>query len=512
MTERQILEQHAQQHLVWLRNDLRTQDNPALYEASQQGHVIAVFVITHKQWESHHDSHTKLSLIYQRLKVLQEELGSLGIPLKVIEAKQYSHIPQALLELGKSLSISGLWFNNEYPLNESRRDRAVEKHFVAEGLSVHRFHGDVIFPPGSVLTGQNEMFQVFTPFARRWRQLFRQGFSKHGLSPYPKPKRQKSDILLNNIPHDDIPPFGEPLKESQGRSHEKSHDESYRQSYRDDLWPANSQAIHRKLTAFAQKRLERYGEDRDMPSLPGTSTLSPYLTIGALGIRECLAAAEKSAAKQPGSNTTLLDEWLDCTWVTELIWREFYRHIMAAHPKISWGKCFRPAGDNVRWDDNEKAFQAWCEGNTGFPIVDAGMRQLKQTGWMHNRVRMITAAFLAKLTLVDWHKGEAFFMQHLIDGDFASNNGGWQWSASVGADAAPYFRIFNPYRQAERFDPEGEYVRRFVPELQSLPAKQIHKPSLEQCRQLGYPDPIIDYSQARKRALAVLEAAFKHGQ
>jgi deoxyribodipyrimidine photo-lyase len=244
--------------------------------------------------------------------------------------------------------------------------------------------------------------------------------------------------------------------------------------------------------------LNEYSDARDLPAQRGTSLLSPYLAIGALSVRQCIAQVLR---QDP-------DHGFYSHWVTELIWREFYRHLMAAKPHLSYGNCFRPAGENVQWRKPE-LFEQWCQGQTGVPIVDAGMRQLLRTGWMHNRVRMITAAFLSKLMLIDWHLGETHFMQHLIDGDFASNNGGWQWSASVGADAAPYFRIFNPYRQAEKFDPDGDYVRRFVPELESLPGKQIHQPTPSQCAQLSYPEPIIDYKLARQEAMDTFAKAFK---
>ncbi len=457
--------------LVWLRNDLRLLDNPPLYRARQAGPVVACFAVTKKQWQNHNDSPAKLGLCRDLLLVLQERLAALNIALKIIVTPEYAGLPKALTQLAKKLNAETVWWSCEYPLNEARRDQAVAKALQAENIGVQQLHGDLIHPPGSVRTGQGQIFQVFTPFAKRWRQISEPSH----WACLPKPKKQSP----LDIKSDTVPPFGG--------------------DYRKDLWPSSAAAVSKRLNAFCENKLLDYTEARDFPGHRGTSLLSPYLTLGAVSVRQCLQ--QVLSDKGP--------EGFDSQWVTELIWREFYRHLIATRPKLSRGFCFKSAGEHVRWARPD-LFASWCQGQTGFPIVDAGMRQLQQTGWMHNRVRMITAAFLTKLLLIDWHLGEAFFMQQLIDGDFASNNGGWQWSASVGADAAPYFRIFNPYRQAERFDPAGDYVRKFVPELASLPGKKIHQPTAVHCQQWNYPHPIIDYALARETAMAVFVEAFKN--
>lgn len=456
--------------LVWLRNDLRLHDQPALYHASLQGPVVACYAITPDQWQSHEDSPAKMGLACDLLQSWSQQAQTLNIPLKIIQAQRFAQLPQALVHLAKELNAKDLWWNAEYPLNENRRDQAVRQACEPAGIAVHEQHGDVIMPPGSVTNGSGGAYQVFTPFAKRWRSLIRSS----DLTPWPRPKKQPPLAITG----DSIPSFGGP--------------------YREDLWPSKHATIQRRLTTFCARKALEYGESRDIPSQPGTSTLSPYLALGAIGIRTCLAQIVSNQGP----------DGLHCHWVTELIWREFYRHLIASQPGLSMGRCFRPDGEAVRWAQPNH-FAAWQKGQTGVPIVDAGMRQLQQTGWMHNRVRMITAAFLSKLLLIDWHLGEQHFMNLLIDGDFASNNGGWQWSASVGADAAPYFRIFNPYRQAERFDPNGEYVRKFVPELAHLPGKRIHQPSDQDRHGGGYPAPIIDYKLARAQALAAFAEAFK---
>ncbi|WP_317932466.1 cryptochrome/photolyase family protein [Halioxenophilus sp. WMMB6] len=456
--------------LVWLRSDLRLADNPALFRAHQAGAVIACFALTPGQWRAHHDSPAKLGLAHDLLSHLAEALAARNIPLKIISVPDYAQLPKALVALAAELGAEAIWCNREYPLNEVRRDQAVAAACQAAGLGFNVLEGDLVLAPGQVVTGQGQMFQVFTPFARRWRQVL----TSAAWQCLPAPKKQPAVAVVN----DPIPTFGG--------------------GYRRDLWPAKPRQIAGRLAAFCDHSLVDYEVARDFPAHKGTALLSPYLALGAVSARQCLAEVE--ARHGP--------DGLAGQWLTELIWREFYRHLLYARPDISRGKSFKVAGDDVRWADSG-LFERWCRGQTGVPIVDAGMRQLLRSGWMHNRLRMITAAFLSKLMLIDWHLGEAYFMSRLIDGDFASNNGGWQWSASVGADAAPYFRIFNPYRQAERFDPNGDFVRRFVPELASLTGKAIHQPSAEQCRQLGYPLPIIHYQLAREQALAVFAEAFK---
>ncbi|GAB2197520.1 cryptochrome/photolyase family protein [Sessilibacter sp. MAH4] len=456
--------------LVWLRNDLRITDNPALYNASKNGFTVAVFCICEKQWQEHNDSPAKIGLIRDTLIALAKQLNTKNIPVKILISDWYANIPKQLAKLCSKLNVESIWFNNEYPVNEAKRDLQVEKALSHIGVNTHRFDGDVIAKPGSVVNGNGSMFQVFTPFANRWRKTI----TLSDLDVVKAPRKQSESAIKS----DKIPAFGG--------------------NYREDLWLSDANKIHAHLESFIQNRESDYEENRDFPNINGTSTVSPYLTVGSLSVRECLNTLLKHSGH----------EALEKQWTTELIWREFYRHLMAKDKKLSKGYCFKPVGDNLPWN-NDKLFDQWCLGQTGYPIVDAGMRQLNQTGWMHNRVRMIVAAFFTKLMRIDWHLGEAYFMQHLIDGDFASNNGGWQWSASVGADAVPYFRIFNPYRQSEKFDPNGDYIRRFVPELKSITDKKIHQPTDTQCATLNYPKPIVDYAKERKYTLDILEKTFK---
>jgi deoxyribodipyrimidine photo-lyase len=264
--------------------------------------------------------------------------------------------------------------------------------------------------------------------------------------------------------------------------------------------PAGEAAALRRLDAFLDGPAARYARDRDRPDLDGTSRLSPYLHLGALSPRVCFARALEAERAAPRARAGVR-KWLD-----ELIWREFYEAILAAHPRVVT-RDFRADLAELRWEDDEAGFRAWCEGRTGLPFVDAGMRQLARTGWMHNRARMVVASFLTKDLLVHWRRGERFFAQRLVDGDLASNVGGWQWAASTGTDAQPWFRIFHPVTQGERCDPHGAYVRRFVPELRALDDRFVHRPWAAPAPPRDYPRPIVDHAEARARALRRFESA-----
>jgi len=463
--------------LVWLRNDLRIADNPALNYACKTGDSCCVFVINPEQWTIHNEAAIKLDFIFRRLQSLQVELSDLNIPLKVITAANYQEVPETLLNFASSIGVTGLWFNYEYPLNESLRDEAVTTAFSSAAIETHSFHGDVFHQPGTVKTQSDTIYHVFTPFARQWKKQLTEAL----MTPLNAPNKQ-NEISISG---DDIT-----------RHWPESNIDT-----RADLWPSSTAAMTQKLNKFMANAALKYKEIRDFPSVAGTSTLSPYLMCGAISSRQCLLSLRQKSG-----------EWLDSTWLNELIWREFYRHLTCLYPRLSRREDFKLLKAPIPWIDDNRQWQAWCTGQTGYPIVDAAMRQLLQTGWMHNRLRMVVAAFLTKLLLVDWRKGEQFFMLHLIDGDFASNNGGWQWAASTGADAAPYFRIFNPLRQSERFDSTGAFIKKLIPELSSLDKKSIHNPSSQQRIACNYPEPIIDYKFARERALIEYAGAMGKGK
>lgn len=454
---------------VWLRNDLRLDDHPALSQAQAEGLIHVFFVASPKQWQYHHESPARLGLKAAALKDIAERLAQLGIPFTLLETDWFASVPAVIKQFCADQAIDHVWFQLETPWDENQRDEAVIAALDKAGVAVHPLAYDLVMPL-SVTTQSDEPFKVFTPYYRRWLQILEDTQQ----SPSPAFKSQGKALATPKLKLD------------------------WAGKFRDDLWPGDEETALSRLSLFGDVKLQDYKKQRDFPSKPATSTLSPYLANGQLGPRRLLATVQFFCGEQNR-------DWRHDDWLRELAWRDFYKQLLLNFPKLNQYKPFKPETKHVKWRNDEAAFKAWCEGQTGFPIVDAAMRQLNQTGWMHNRLRMITASFLTKLLLTDWRWGEEYFLDQLIDGDFASNNGGWQWSASTGVDSAPYFRVFNPTLQSERFDAEGKFIKRFVPELADVPAKQIHNPSAELREQCGYPQPIIDYKQARKDAIAAFK-------
>lgn len=357
----------------------------------------------------------------------------------------------------------------------------MQKALEKAGVQVTSYLDQLLFKPGSILTKTGNYFQVFTQFKKVCYNRMHQAMPQ----PVRTPKAQQSlSIKSDSIP-DQVEGFATPSKALR------------------DLWPAGEAEARRRMATFADAQISYYKTERDFPAKPGTSQLSAYLAAGVISPRQCLHAAlgSNQGEFETGDVGTV-------TWINELLWREFYKHTLVGYPRVSRHRAFRPETEALKWRDAPEELLAWQEARTGLPIIDAAMRQLLETGWMHNRLRMVVAMFLTKNLLIDWHEGERFFMRHLIDGDLASNNGGWQWSSSTGTDSAPYFRIFNPLSQSERFDPEGVFIKRWLPELADLNKKQIHDPA-----SIGglfgaadYPKPIVDLSKSRARALAAFKA------
>lgn len=472
--------------LIWFRSDLRTDDNAALYhaaEAAERG-VVAVFVICAEQWRAHEWGAPKVDFVLRNLRALSEQLRRLNIPLLIRQTGGFERVPEALLEVARRHECDALYFNREYEVNESRRDEEVTQAFEAEALAVQTFDDQVVVAPDVLRTGGGGFYKVFTPFKRAWiAHLEEHGYELPLSSPRKQPQLPcPSDVVPETI---------------DGFSPSRSYAE---------LWPAGETHAAERLARFVEQRIAAYEDDRDFPGIDGSSRLSPYLSAGVISPRRCLDAAIAANSGRIDSGRAG-----PSTWINELIWREFYRSLMVGFPRVSMGRAFKPETEAVPWRSDKSDFDAWREGRTGVPIVDAGMRQLAETGWMHNRLRMIVAMFLTKDLLIDWRWGERHFMQNLVDADLANNNGGWQWAASTGADAAPYFRMFNPFMQGRKFDPDGEFIRRYVPELQDVDARVLHDPkklSIATQSRLDYPEPICDHGAARKRAMD----AFKRGR
>jgi len=457
--------------LVWFRNDLRVADNPALAAARERGDVVALFIAAPKQWATHGVGANRRAFALRTLETLAHSLARSNVPLLIRTSGWFRDHPALVVRIAHSAGADAVFCNGEYPLDEARRDAATAECCRAAGIEWRRFDGGAVVAPGRVLTGDGAPYTVFTPFKKRWLATV----DDAQLEPRRAARKQHPiDVAAERLP---------------ARLGGVGRDRLA------DLWPGGERAARRRLDAFVGGALDRYAVDRDRPDLDGTSRLSPYLAVGAISPRQCIAAARATNDGRLASGAAGA-----VSWITELIWREFYAHVVAAFPDVSRGANFRRAYDRVRWRDAPAELEAWRAGRTGYPLIDAAMRQLEQTGWMHNRLRMATAMFLTKHLLIDWRHGERHFMDLLVDGDFAANNGGWQWSASTGTDAAPYFRIFNPVAQAKKVDPRGDFVRRWVPELRDVRGPAIFEPW-----KFGvgsdYPPPIVDHAAARLRAL-----------
>ncbi|WP_445535951.1 deoxyribodipyrimidine photo-lyase [Acinetobacter sp. G18] len=468
--------------LIWFRQDLRVRDHAALWHACQQGNSIALVILSPDQWKQHDDAPIKISFYLRQLKKLQEELAALHIPLVIQVIPYWKDIAKSISDFSKKYNIENVYANIEVGVNELKRDKTVQDTLNKDSKELFLFHDRTIFPLRSIRNKSEQPYQVFSAF----KKVCYSKLDTSGLPQcYPLPNKQ------TKVPTDLLEVENTNLAEI-----EKLFCSSIT-TEQQDLWPVGESYALEQLDHFIEDSVSHYKVERDFPHITGTSKLSPYLNIGILSIRQCLQALFRS---QHG-NFHLTNEGQQ-TWLDELIWREFYQHILFDFPYVSKHIPFKKDTQKIQWNHNPEHLTAWQTGQTGIPIVDAGMRQLLQTGWMHNRVRMITAMFLCKNLLIDWRIGEQWFMQHLIDGDLAANNGGWQWCASTGTDAVPYFRIFNPISQSQKFDPNGDYIRTWVKELAHLGNKSIHDPySANKSLRLNYPKPIVDLKETRLKAI-----------
>ncbi|CAH8238619.1 deoxyribodipyrimidine photo-lyase [Vibrio aestuarianus] len=465
--------------LIWLRRDLRAVDNTALNYAINSGEpVIAVFVATPTQWQKHHMAPMQADFIYRRLFELQRELEVLNIPLLYREVGNYTQASQTVVDLAQQLNVDEVVVNRDYEINELARDLSARMLCGQSDINWSEFDDKCILAPRSVINKQGEHFKVFTPFKRAWlsQVTIPQIVSAKPAARHANPKQYAKEL------------WGDQCVFSFTR-------------ISSEHWAVDFDSIRGQLRQFCRDRVENYQQERDFPARESTSSLSPYLAIGALSARQCMArlyAESYSGVLSEGAQT----------WLSELVWREFYQHLIVFRPDLCKSKDFVVWGSQLEWWDNPAAFERWKLGQTGFPIVDAAMRQLNQTGWMHNRLRMVVASFLTKDLHIDWRLGERYFMQMLVDGDYAANNGGWQWCASTGCDGQPYFRIFNPTSQGERFDPQGAFIRHWVPELASLSNQLIHTPwKSPAVNSLSYPAPMVDHKVEREITLRLYKEA-----
>ena len=474
--------------LVWLRRDLRLYDHAALSHAlASSKSVWLVFVFDTTILDPLKDSKStaltadrRVDFIWQGISQIDEALRKQGGGLIVRYGKPTECIPKIATELG----VSCVMVNHDYEPSAIERDAAIASALAKQGIAFESFKDQVIFEKKEVLTNSSTVFSVFTPFKNAWLKRL----EERDLAPYactPKPGQfaaipKKLDL-------------GIPTLKSMGFS--ATGIETY--------LPPGSEGGQLFLKDFLT-RIDQYQIGRDFPAIKGVSYLSTHLRFGMLSIRGLVREAHRRMLA--GSMGATI-------WLSELIWRDFYFMILANHPRLASGAAFKPDYDSIVWESGataKKRFQAWCDGKTGYPLVDAAMHQLNQSGYMHNRLRMIVASFLTKDLGIDWRWGEAYFAKHLNDFELSSNNGGWQWASSSGCDAQPYFRIFNPTTQSQRFDPQGKFIRRYIPALDKLSDKSIHAPweaghiELEAAGILlgrDYPLPIVNHDEARKETL-----------
>jgi deoxyribodipyrimidine photo-lyase len=488
----------------WFRRDLRVAGNPALQWSfkQHQGRVVGLFCFDSKFLSREDFSHNRFAFFMESMRQLKHELAEMGSDLWVVDCRPHEALEKILqaLQSGQRPLPTTLSFNRDYEPFARERDRAVTEWLQEQaGVQVHTERDHLVIEPNEVPRPASgaAFYQVYSPFAKKWFETLahedfqeRIASQKKGLSlirqrASGKPLEQIFSLKWNQIWGEKRAPFSDALDR---------FIEENKKKLTIQIPEAGSVAALRRLEQF-KSALEAYGEKRDIPSIDGTSKLAMFFKNGSLTPAQviCHLGLEALKFKSDRGPTKFLKE---------IVWREFYYSILWHRPDVE-GTSFLKHTADLEWENRKDWFEAWKEGQTGYPIVDAGMRQLKTEGWMHNRVRMIVASFLTKDLLIDWRWGENHFMKELLDGDLAPNNGGWQWAASTGCDPQPYFRIFNPELQSRRFDPEGTYIKRFVPELAGLDADEIHAPGPTQ----GYPAPIVDHQAQKPKALAL----FKRG-
>lgn len=428
--------------IFWFRRDLRLHDNAGLYHALRSGYpVVPVFIFdTNILDELKNKADKRVDFIHRQLEQIQVELIANGSSLHVL----YGTPEEAFIKLLSFYNVQAVYTNHDYEPYARDRDEKIAGMLQEQGISFHSYKDQVIFEKDEVLKDNGEPYTVYTPYSKKWKARL----SDFYLEPYPVGK------YFNNFHQQQVLPLP------------SLADMGFTKTDVDIPTPELDEVVAKD-----------YHNMRDIPSLHGTTRLSVHLRFGTISIRELAARAKE------------LNEKL----LNELIWRDFYQSILWHFPQVV-NQAFKPEYDKIAWRNNEEEFRLWCEGRTGYPIVDAGMRELNTTGYMHNRVRMIVASFLVKHLLIDWRWGEAYFAEKLLDFDLASNNGGWQWAVGSGCDAAPYFRIFNPYLQTQKFDPELKYIRKWVPEFEDF---------------TKYPQPVVEHDFARKRCLEVFSSVLR---
>ncbi len=460
--------------ICWLRRDLRLTDHAALYHALKKSRAVyCVFVFDIDILDKLEDRQDRrVEFIWHSLDEIKLCLQAMGCDLRVLHGKPAELIPN----LARELEVQAVFCNRDYEPAAVKRDAEVAGRLAEADIGFHTYKDQVIFEQSEILTGDGKPYSVFTPYKNAWLKKLNDYYRQE----YPV-ERYFSSLAV-------CEPSNMPSLESLG----------FRGGNRQAL-PAGMSGAQKMRSDFSD-RIASYRAARDYPAVKGVSYLSVHLRFGTISIRSLVSMAycEGGVGAQ--------------SWLSELIWREFYQMQLHHCPELAEGAAYKPKFNAIAFENDGEKFAAWCEARTGYPLIDAAMRQLNQSGYMHNRLRMVAASFLVKDLHVDWRWGERYFARHLTDFDLAANNGGWQWAASTGCDAQPWIRIFNPVTQSEKFDPEGVFIRRYLPELRLCPDRWLHAPwrmPLEERRRCGinYPDPVVDHAVARIKTLALFGAA-----
>jgi deoxyribodipyrimidine photo-lyase len=474
--------------LVWLRRDLRLEDNAALFAALKAARQVhCCFVFDTDILAPLPKADRRVEFIHASVQALDADLRDTAKGHGTAEAGllvRHGTAVEEIVRLATALGVQAVYASHDAEPAALARDAKVRGALADKGIVLHTVKDHVIFERDEVLTQSGNPYSVFTPYKNAWLKMVTPFY----LSAWPVERYANRLAALPLSLRQPMPTLADLGFEPSGLA-----------QLRLGLGASGGRAM---LAEFLE-RIDHYGQGRDFPAIKAPSYLGVHLRFGTVSIRRC--AREAWQRTQAGSRGAEV-------WLSELIWRDFYHQILHHHPRVV-GHAFKPEYDAIKWEHGKQAearFAAWCEGRTGYPLVDAGMLQLHKTGYMHNRLRMVTACFLVKDLGLDWRRGEAWFAQHLNDFDLAANNGGWQWAASTGCDAQPYFRIFNPVSQSEKFDPEGKFIKRYLPQLAALPAPAIHAPwrakpmeLMEAGLVLGkdYPEPIVDHDEARQQTL-----------
>ena len=477
----------------WFKCDLRITDNKALHLASEKAKsngvpLICMHIISPQDYKAHVTSAVRVDFVLRTLEVLKEDLAALDIPIYVETVEKRKNIPDRVLELCKIWGASHLYTNIEYEVDELRREALITRRGLEKGIAVYAEPDTCVVSPGELSSGTGNQYAVYTPWFRAWISYLQT--HPHHLNLFAPPAQNPSPTRSQ---YKDL--FNSPIQEAPANKSLTSEEKKRFAS----LWPPGEHEAHERLNKYIKEKISTYKDKRNFPAANNTAVISVHLAAGTLSARTAVATARdaNSTKKLDGGNAGI------ATWISEIAWRDFYKHVLAHWPYVCMNKPFKPEYTNIEWEYNDGLFAKWTSGQTGYPYIDAAMRQLAHTGYMHNRARMGVASFLAKDLLLDWQMGERYFMEKLIDGDFASNNGGWGFSASTGVDPQPYFRIFNPILQSEKFDPQGEYIRKWVPELRNVEGKAVHDPHGRGAKDTkGYPRMCVDHKESRNRCLA----------